>query len=97
MGSFYIPFSGKKPKIFDINGHKVLFVGSALSDFEDLPLVDLGADYVKEVKVGESEEEQLLLTTQLARRAKADIVVSPRDVDADRAFQTLKEQLPWVI
>ena len=97
MGSFYIPFAGKKPKIFDINGHKVLFVGSTPDEFEDLPLLDLGADRLKEVRVGESEEEQLLLTAQIAKKAKADIVVSPREVDAELAFETLKAQLPWVI
>ena len=95
MNKFYIPFQGKKPAAIEVNGHRLLLLSRERDLVEDA-LDEVGADSVKEVKVGEDEFSEKEFFSKLSSRNHAGVLVmSPELSFSDLQF-SLHQNLPWV-
>ena len=92
----FIPYSGKKPKVIEIKGHRVLVFSHDQEDFDAAALQRIGADRVKALKPFDTAEECEYKLVELAKKAKADIVLTPKELDVSDAISNLNHQLPWV-
>jgi len=68
MENFFVPYTGKKPALVCINGHRLVILAHEKDTLEeDLDL--LGADRVKKVKLDGTEDEQERLFGTLLRES----------------------------
>ena len=95
MTSFFVPYSGKKPKALSINGHRLILLVRERGSLDD-HLAELGADNVRRVRGGASQEEDHVVITRLARTAKAGVVVAPNEVGVREVIRDLEATLPWL-
>lgn len=93
--SLYVPYSGKRPALVSINGHSLLILAREKETFED-HLPDFGADRLRRVDAGDSENEEETLLKNLAERINAGVVVAAPDTEYPDVIKSLEEQLPWV-
>lgn len=93
MTQFFAPYTGKKPKIVQINGHKLLIVSKEEEVFNHEALEELGADAVKKMRARGSDEDALI---ELAVKHKSGIVVASSDLDLNQILKGLHDELPWL-
>ena len=95
MDNFFVPYIGKKPASICINGHRLVILAQERDTLEeDLDL--LGADSVKRVKSGVSEQDQEKLFGKLARQVDGGIVIAPEGVGIRDVLKNLESELPWL-
>jgi hypothetical protein len=95
MGHIFAPYRGNSPAALTINGHRLIILSYERGELE--PHLDLvGADRVRRVKSGETDEEQEVVLQKLAKRVKGGIVIMPPDVAFGEVLRSLQDQLPWV-
>jgi len=95
MSGYYIPYSGKKPKVFSINGHRFILLSDTKEGLED-QMIELGADKIRKVRAGYSLEEQTIVFQKLAKNVNASVVVASDDIKLEQIIDNLGSQLPWV-
>ena len=79
MNNFFVPYTGKKPALVNINGHRLVILAEEKDTLEeDLEL--LGADRVKAVKVAGSESAQEQLLGKIARQVDGGVVIAPSGI-----------------
>ena len=95
MENFFVPYTGKKPALVCINGHRLVILSHEKDTLEeDLDL--LGADRVKTVKVKGSESEQERLLGKIAREVDGGVVIAPAGVGLRDVIKNLESELPWL-
>ena len=92
--SFYIPYSGRRPALVSVNGHRLLILAREEEVFED-NLDAVGADRLKKLKTDSEEDEESLLK-HLAEKVDAGVVVAASDSDFKDVLKSLESELPWV-
>ena len=90
-----MPYSGKRPALVSINGHRLLILARDKETFED-HLDDFGADRIRRVDAGATEGEEEVVLKKLAERINAGVVIAAAESDFDDVMKSLEEQLPWV-
>ncbi|NMC62494.1 MAG: hypothetical protein GYA55_04930 [SAR324 cluster bacterium] len=95
MKNLYVPYSGKRPALVSVNGHKLLILARDRETFED-SLDVVGADRIRRVDAGSSENEEEFVLKRLAERINAGVVVAASESDFLDVISSLKEQLPWI-
>lgn len=95
MKSLYVPYSGKRPALVSVNGHKLLILARDKETFEDY-MEDLSADRLRRVEAGSTEGEEEVVLKKLAERMNAGVVVAAAESDFPDVIKSLEEQLPWV-
>lgn len=94
MDKFFVPYTGKKPALVCINGHRLVILAEEKDTLEeDLDL--LGADRVKRVKVTGSDQEQEQLLGRIARQVDGGVVIAPSGVGLRDVLKNLENELPW--
>jgi hypothetical protein len=94
MNNFFVPYTGKKPALVNINGHRLVILAEEKDTLEeDLEL--LGADRVKAVKVAGSESAQEQLLGKIARQVDGGVVIAPSGVGLRDVLKNLETELPW--
>lgn len=92
MNNFFVPYTGKKPALVNINGHRLVILAEEKDTLEeDLDL--LGADRVKKLKVADSSQDQLL--GKIARQVDGGVVIAPSGVGLRDVLKNLETELPW--
>lgn len=95
MKNFYVPYSGPRPAVVDINGHKLVILAQDPDSLRnDLALV--GGDHLKRLDVGESPEEERVVLDRLARSIQGGVVVAPTEVEVEDVIKNLEAELPWI-
>jgi hypothetical protein len=95
MGLFFVPYSGDKPVALNINGHRLVILSREKDSLED-GLGTIGAEKVKVMHSGNSQQEEAYFLTRLARTTNAGLVVTPGDVALGEVIKNLHMQLPWL-
>ena len=93
--SFFVPYSGRRPALISVNGHRLLILAREEDVFED-NLDAVGADRLKQLKTGTHFEDEESLLKQLAEKVDAGVVVAASDSDFKDVLRSLESQLPWV-
>jgi hypothetical protein len=93
--SFFVPYTGKKPASVSVNGHRLVILASERGAIED-DLDLLGADRIKKVRLGSSDEEQERTLGKIARQADGGVVIAPAGVGIRDILKNLESELPWV-
>lgn len=94
MNNFFVPYTGKKPALVNINGHRLVILAEEKDTLEeDLEL--LGADRVKAVKVAGSESAQEQLLGKIARQVDGGVVIAPSGIGLRDVLKNLETELPW--
>jgi hypothetical protein len=94
MNNFFVPYTGKKPALVNINGHRLVILAEEKDMLEeDLEL--LGADRVKKVKVEGSESEQEQMLGKIARQVDGGVVIAPSGIGLRDVLKNLESELPW--
>ena len=94
MNNFFVPYTGKKPALVNINGHRLVILAEEKDTLEeDLEL--LGADRVKAVKVAGSDSDQEQLLGKIARQVDGGVVIAPSGVGLRDVLKNLETELPW--
>jgi hypothetical protein len=93
MKRLYVPYLGRRPAPVELNGHRLLIFGQSHEMFEN-NLSQFSADRIREIILDTDDESQVL--GQLARRARADVILAPLEADLDDVLRGLSNQLPWV-
>jgi hypothetical protein len=94
MNNFFVPYTGKKPALVHINGHRLVILAEEKDTLEeDLDL--LGADRVKAVKVVGSDADQEQLLGKIARQVDGGVVIAPSGVGLRDVLKNLETELPW--
>lgn len=93
--TYFVPYMGDKPAAVHINGHRLLILAKDIHPFEE-GLHYLGADSVRGVRVGASQAEEAKALTKLSRKAKAELVIAPSDLQLAEVIRNLESQLPWI-
>ena len=94
MNNFFVPYTGKKPALVNINGHRLVILAEEKDTLEeDLEL--LGADRVKKVKVTGSESDQEQMLGKIARQVDGGVVIAPSGVGIRDVLKNLETELPW--
>jgi hypothetical protein len=95
MESFFVPYTGKRPAAVCINGHRLVILSHEKDILEeDLDL--LGADRVKSVKMGQSEQDQEKFLGKIARQVDGGVVIAPSGIGLRDVIKNLETELPWV-
>lgn len=95
MGQVFVPYSGRRPAPLDINGHRVLILGQERDSVEG-GLELFGADRVKAVRLGDSQEEQDEKLRHMAQVVGGGVVIAPTDIELPELIENLRTQLPWI-
>jgi hypothetical protein len=95
MSFFYVPYSGRKPKAVEINGHRLVILTKDKQILSD-HLQSIGADTLRRVKTIEEPENDVGLIDKIARSAKAGIVFAPDEAPLADVIRELEQQLPWL-
>jgi len=95
MAWFYAPFLGNKPAFTVVNGHRVVVVAHEPERLAE-SLAIFGADRVKRLKAGESEEEKVQALQKFSKRARGSVVVAPPEAGMPEVMNNLKSELPWL-
>lgn len=94
MNNFFVPYTGKKPALVNINGHRLVILAEEKDTLEeDLEL--LGADRVKKVKVADSESDQEQMLGKIARQVDGGVVIAPSGIGLRDVLKNLESELPW--
>jgi hypothetical protein len=89
MENLFVPYTGKKPALVCINGHRLVILTHEKDTLEeDLDL--LGADRVKKVKVKGTDAEQEQLFGKIARQ------IAPAGIGLRDVLKNLETELPWL-
>lgn len=95
MTNFYVPYSGEKPFAVSINGHSVIILSKDQKRLKkDLKFI--GADTLRELVVGDSEEEQAIAFSSLAQSVECGVVVVPGNIPIKDVIKGLEGELPWL-
>lgn len=95
MENFFVPYTGKKPALVCINGHRLVILAHEKDTLEeDLDL--LGADRVKKVKLDGTEDEQERLFGKIARQVDGGVVIAPAGIGLRDVIRNLESELPWL-
>ena len=95
MESFFVPYTGKKPAAVCINGHRLVILSHEKDTLEeDLDL--LGADRVKSVRLGQSEQDQEEFLGKIARQVDGGVVIAPSGIGLRDVIKNLETELPWL-
>jgi len=95
MNPLFVPYAKSRPAALSIKGHKVIIVSKDKGSLEDnLNLV--GADRVRKLRSGHTEEAQDYAMERLARSINGGVVVAPGDLDVGDVIKNLEDQLPWL-
>ncbi len=92
MTTYFAPYSGDKPAVVNIKGHRVLILASTPDD----AVVDLdrvGGNELRAIHVSDKEPAEF---AQLAAEVQGGVVVSPPGVSIKNMITSLEAQLPWV-
>ncbi len=90
-----MPYTGKRPAAVCINGHRLVILSHEKDILEeDLDL--LGADRVKSVKMGQSEQDQEKFLGKIARQVDGGVVIAPSGIGLRDVIKNLETELPWV-
>lgn len=95
MENYFVPYMGKRPASVCINGHRLVILALDRDTLEE-ELDLLGADRVKTVTLGESQDEQDLLLGKIARQVDGGVVIAPEGVNLRDVLKNLESELPWV-
>jgi hypothetical protein len=95
MDNFFVPYTGKKPASVCINGHRLVILTHDKDMLED-DLDLIGADRVKKVRLGASEDEQEKFLGEIARAVDGGVVIAPSGVDLRDVLKNLESELPWL-
>ena len=90
-----MPYSGKRPALVSVNGHKLLILARDRETFQD-HLDAVGADRLKKVDAGSNEGDEEVVLKKLAERINAGVVVAAAESEFGDVIKSLEEQLPWV-
>lgn len=94
MSNFFVPYTGRKPALVNINGHRLVILSEEKDILEeDLDL--LGADRVKKVKMVGTDTDQEQLLGKIARQVDGGVVIAPSGVDLRDVLKNLENELPW--
>jgi len=95
MNPLFVPYSKSRPAALSIKGHKVIIVSKDKGSLEEgLSLV--GADRVRKLRSGHTEEAQDYAMERLARSINGGVVIAPGDLDVSDVIKNLENQLPWL-
>jgi hypothetical protein len=95
MENFFVPYTGKKPALVCINGHRLVILSHEKDTLEeDLELI--GADRVKKVKVAESDVDQEKFLGKIARQVDGGVVIAPSGIGLRDVLKNLEDELPWL-
>lgn len=95
MSHLFVPYVGKKPASMSINGHKLIILSKDRSALED-GMNLFGADTVKKVNIGDTEEEQSRAFGKIAKAIHGGVVVAPSDIEVHDLIKNLQFELPWL-
>lgn len=95
MDNFFVPYTGKKPASVCINGHRLVILAHEKDLLED-DMELLGADRIKKVKLGASDDEQEAFLGKIARQVDGGVVIAPSGVDLRDVLKNLENELPWL-
>ena len=95
MKRYFVPYSGEKPASVLINGHRMVILSPDRETMEE-GLALIGADNVKAIKGGESEDEERSALQQFAAKAHAGVVIAPSSVGVQDILRNLEAELPWL-
>lgn len=94
MNNFFVPYTGNKPALVNINGHNLVILAEEKDTLEeDLEL--LGADRVKTVKVAGADPDHEKLLGKIARQVHGGVVIAPSGVGLRDVLRNLENELPW--
>lgn len=94
MNNFFVPYTGKKPALVNINGHRLVILAEEKDTLEeDLEL--LGADRVKKLKVSDSDAAQEQMLGKIARQVDGGVVIAPSGIGLRDVLKNLESELPW--
>lgn len=95
MSWFYAPFIGNKPASTVVNGHRVVIVSHEPDRLAE-SLTMFGADRIKRLRAGESEQEQISALQKFSKKARGSIVVAPPEAGMFEVMKNLESELPWL-
>ncbi len=95
MSWFYAPYIGNRPASTVVNGHRVVIVSKEPDRLAE-SLTMFGADRVKRLRGGDSEEETLTALQKFSKKARGSIVVAPPEAGMSEVMKNLESELPWV-
>ena len=95
MVDIFVPFCGKKPAPLWINGHRLLILSTDKRSMEE-SLDRIGGDNVKKLKGLFTQGDQERVITNLAKKSKAGVVLTPQDLNVEDLIRNLESELPWV-
>ena len=95
MANYFVPYSGNKPAAVLINGHRLVIL-SRDQDLMRSSLDMFGADRLRKVDGGSTEQEETAAFSKIAENASAGVVVAPREIEVTEIIKNLESQLPWL-
>jgi hypothetical protein len=95
MATLFVPFSGEEPAALDINGHRLLILSKSGEVFDE-SLNLFGADSVRELELGDTEEAQANLLQSISQVTHAGVVIAPSEISVEDLIRSLEGQLPWI-
>lgn len=93
MASFFAPYSGTRPKVVQINGHRLLILSKEQDVFDSDTLNEIGANMVRKIRLDGPEEAVL---HQLAATNKSGVVVASSELELSQILKGLEAELPWL-
>ncbi|HMO02360.1 MAG TPA: hypothetical protein PKD37_06100 [Oligoflexia bacterium] len=93
--SFYVPYEGKNPKVFEINGHRMVILSASPEALEESSLSH--SFRLKKLTPRNQEENTIdLVLAKIAKRCKSGVVLAPAEATLDDILENLKKELPWI-
>lgn len=96
MKELFVPYTGDRPAITCINGHKFVIIAEDDAVIErELSLI--GADHIRTSDIPlNSEEDYEAFVTELAEETGAGVIFANGGTGISELLQQLELQLPWI-
>ena len=91
----FVPYQGAQPAAVDINGHRLIILSRSRRTLED-SLQVVGADNVRQLKAGGTNEEEEATLYKLAQEVQGGVVVAPHNAGMADVIRNLEAELPWI-
>ena len=95
MNKFFVPYICEDAASVEVNGHRVLILGTDQEDrLEELEV--LGADDVREIETDAVNEDEIEFFSDLAQSINGGVVLAPPGESFVSVIEDLQDELPWL-
>ena len=91
----FAPYQGTTPAAVDINGHRLIILSRSRRTLEE-SLEVVGADNIRQIQSGGTNEEQEATLYRLAQEVQGGVVVAPTTAGMADVIRNLEAELPWI-